>query len=170
MGDHTQYAAWDEPSMAPLTIDPAMAARARQAAAAQQPAAAAPSRPAPVTGDLLGGSFSPPSHVQSPPPPPPPPPPAAAPVSSGGETKVDQLAAMFPDLDKDVLATVLSMSDDNIEHAITQLLEMSDPNGGGGGGGGGSGGGGNLDAAAFGVDSDEELALSLFQQFAGAHK
>jgi hypothetical protein len=57
---------------------------------------------------------------------------------------------MFPDYDRDVLSSVLAMSG-GVDDAIQQLLEM-------GGGGGG--------APGVQHQSDEELALALFKQFA----
>jgi len=84
------------------------------------------------------------------------PPPEAPPAEQqqGGEEAVETLKAMFPDYDGDVLQSVLAMSDNNIETAIQQLLEMN-----------------NTDApppdvGAMGIDSDEELAHALFKQFA----
>ncbi len=65
--------------------------------------------------------------------------PASAPPAEQAEQPVDQLKAMFPDYDKDVLESILATSDNNVETAITQLLEMSEAGSGGGGGGGGGG-------------------------------
>eukprot|EP00962_Isochrysis_galbana_P042726 scaffold16054_cov127-Isochrysis_galbana.AAC.7 len=86
--------------------------------------------------------------------PPPPPPmrtfqPTASP--NAGED-LNTLAAMFPDYDRDVISSVLAMSG-GLDDAIQQLLEM---------------GGGAPEDGIPGTQhqSDEELALALFKQFA----
>ena len=61
---------------------------------------------------------------------------------------------MFPDFDQDVLESVLVTNSFDFDTTIEQLLEMG--SGGGGGGGGES----------VGVNSDEEIAMALFHQFA----
>ena len=78
------------------------------------------------------------------------------PVSSD----VESLKAMFPDYDVDVIAAVLATHEGNMETAINDLLAMGpDP-------GTARVGGGAYSSAPPTVDSDEELALALFQQFA----
>ena len=101
---------------------------------------------------------------------------AQPPPQSNDGGGVDSLKAMFPDLDKDVLATILADMGGNVESAIETLLEMTGqatqrPMGGGGGGGGGGGDGRQITAADYGdpsgfIDEDEELAKSMFLQFA----
>jgi hypothetical protein len=85
-------------------------------------------------------------------PPPRPPPPPMASLNAG--ENVDTLAAMFPDYDRDVISSVLEMSG-GLDVAIQQLLEM---------GGGAPEDGGDRPSARH--QSDEELALALFKQFA----
>merc|ERR1719393_552710 len=69
------------------------------------------------------------------------------------DANVEQLKAMFPDYDADVLSSILATVGGNMEAAVQQLLEMA-----------------NGDTAAppevGGIDSDEELAMALFRQFA----
>jgi len=67
------------------------------------------------------------------------------------------LVAMFPDLDKDVMAAVLA-DVGNVESAIEALLEMT-------GQGGGAGGPAPPPQGAT-INEDEELAKSMFMQFA----
>jgi len=91
--------------------------------------------------------------------------PAAPPPDQGqnAEDGVAMLQAMFPDTDKGVLEVILMDNSGNVEASIEMLLEMT-----------GGGGGAPLDEAAFlaeaglapSVDQDEELAKSLFLQFA----
>lgn len=93
-----------------------------------------------------------------------PPPPTAQPDMSGD---VSSLQAMFPDMDVGVLQVVLGDCDGDVERAIETLLEMTGQGGSvgfGGDGGGGGGGGGDLPAGL--INEDEELAKSLFLEFA----
>ena len=89
-------------------------------------------------------------------------PPAAPAGGAAGQDNISQLAAMFPDLDRDVLGSVLTMAENNLEAAIEQLLEMT----GQGGGGGGGGGGGPMPGARTVMSQDEELARAMYLQFA----
>jgi len=76
------------------------------------------------------------------------------PAETGGA--VDQLKAMFPDYDSEVLASVLAIQEGNVEMAVQQLLEMGDADAPP-----------PTDAMLAGnIDSDEELAMQLFRQFA----
>lgn len=62
---------------------------------------------------------------------------------------------MFPDYDADVLSSVLSTQGGNLEATIQALLDMGDPNAA------------PPDPSTMGgIDSDEELAMALFRQFA----
>lgn len=73
---------------------------------------------------------------------------------------------MFPDMDVEILNFTLGEAGGNVERAIEMVLEMTgqgDMTGQGSGGGGG--GGGNARPAAT-LNEDEELAKSLFLQFA----
>jgi len=126
MGDYQSFD--DMPSLAPLQITPQMMAQAQQQASEAPAPAPAPWAPPPQ------------QHVVAPP----------MPADDGGD-QLDSLAQMFPDYDRDVLASILATCGGGIEEAIQQLLEMS---GGGGGGGGGE------------YDSDEAMAMALFKQFA----
>mmetsp|Transcript_38081 Transcript_38081/g.123229 ORF Transcript_38081/g.123229 Transcript_38081/m.123229 type:complete len:128 (+) Transcript_38081:51-434(+) len=110
MGDYQSFD--DMPSLAPLQITPQMMAQAQQQASEAPAPAPAPWAPPPQ------------QHVVAPP----------MPADDGGD-QLDSLAQMFPDYDRDVLASILATCGGGIEEAIQQLLEMS----GGGGGGGGSG-------------------------------
>jgi len=121
---------YEPPSLAPLTITPDMAAMAQRNASQQ---------PAPLTASDFAEA------------------PVAEPPSSGPDPGVDQLAEMFPDYDKDVIASVLTMCGNSVDSAMEQLLEM---------GGGGGGGGGGPAPSESGMDADEELAMALFHQFA----
>jgi len=120
MGDNN-YHSYEPPALAPLQITPAMMAQARATQSSGAP------RPAP----------GPPAAEVQPLP------------AAGNDEDIDTLAAMFPDYDRDVLASVLAMSN-GLDDAIQQLLEM---------------GGGALEGVANN-ESDEELALALFKQFA----
>ena len=116
--------------LAPLVITPQMAA----AVQAQQPEA-----PLSITPQIA-------AVVQEQP--------AAAPAGTGGA--VDQLKAMFPDYDTEVLSSVLAIQEGNVEMAVQQLLEMGDADAPP-----------PTDAMLAGnIDSDEELAMELFRQFA----
>ena len=116
--------------LAPLVITPQMAA----AVQAQQPEA-----PLSITPQIAAA-------VQEQP--------AAAPAGTGGA--VDQLKAMFPDYDTEVLSSVLAIQEGNVEMAVQQLLEMGDADAPP-----------PTDAMLAGnIDSDEELAMELFRQFA----
>lgn len=82
-----------------------------------------------------------------------------------GAEGVDSLSSMFPDYDRDVLASILATSG-GVEEAIQQLLEMANP-------APPPGRDERTDGAArddeFGTGSytsDEELAMALFKQFA----
>lgn len=79
---------------------------------------------------------------------------------SGEEEPVNQLQAMFPDYDKEVLNSVFISCDSNIEETIQQLLEM------GGQVTSRDSAEGFLDTTSATFDSDEQLALALFKQFA----
>jgi len=74
-------------------------------------------------------------------------------TTTNAAEQVEQLQGMFPDFDGDVLSSVLQACGDNMEAAVSQLLEMN---------------GGPAAEAQQGpqIDSDEELAMLLFQQFA----
>ena len=128
---------YEPPSLAPLTITPEMAAMAQRNA----------SQPAPT---LTPSDFAMPPEADPPSVP-----------GSDPDPGVGQLAEMFPDYDKEVIASVLSMCGNDVGSAMEQLLEM------GGGGDGGGGGGGPVPSAS-GMDADEELAMALFHQFASA--
>ena len=118
--------------LAPLVISPQMAA----AVQAQQPEAPLSTTPLVAT----------PQAVQEQP--------AAAPAATGGA--VDQLKAMFPDYDTEVLSSILAIQEGNVEMAVQQLLEMGDADAPP-----------PTDAMLAGnIDSDEELAMELFRQFA----
>ena len=76
------------------------------------------------------------------------------PAETGGA--VDQLKAMFPDYDSEVLASVLAIQEGNVEMAVQTLLEMGDADAPP-----------PTDAMLAGnIDSDEELAMQLFREFA----
>jgi len=80
--------------------------------------------------------------------------PLTSPAETGGA--VDQLKAMFPDYDTEVLASVLAIQEGNVEMAVQQLLEMGDADAPP-----------PTDAMLAGnIDSDEELAMQLFREFA----
>lgn len=112
----------------PLIMTPEIAARARQQQPQQEQSAQQPSQWVP--------------------------PPDPQPTEATPEP-VLQLQAMFPDLDREVLECVLSSCNGSLEAAISQLLEMSDPEA--------SGNGGDVGDT---FESDEQLALALFHQFA----
>jgi len=65
--------------------------------------------------------------------------------------KMEQLQGMFPDFDLDVVESVLNACGGDMETVVSQLLEMN---------------GGPAAEPSHRVDSDEELAMLLFQQFA----
>tara|TARA_B110001452_G_scaffold229633_1_gene205592 strand:+ start:416 stop:949 length:534 start_codon:yes stop_codon:yes gene_type:complete len=64
---------------------------------------------------------------------------------------------MFPDYDADVLSSVLATQGGNLEATIQMLLDMGDPN---------APPPGPSTMGGGGIDSDEELAMALFRQFA----
>jgi hypothetical protein len=132
--------------LAPLVITPQMAA----AVQAQQPEA-----PLSITPQMAAAVQAQPAAApQEQPAAAPQEQPAAAPAGTGGA--VDQLKAMFPDYDTEVLSSVLAIQEGNVEMAVQQLLEMGDADAPP-----------PTDAMLAGnIDSDEELAMQLFRQFA----
>ena len=85
-------------------------------------------------------------------------PPSSVPFSSG----LESLVAMFPTYDKEVLGLILAENSNNVENAVTQLLEMTAAEDG-------AAGPGPAVGSSAQMDADEELAMALMQQFAGAH-
>ena len=84
---------------------------------------------------------------------------AAPPVVVEEEGPVGTLRAMFPAYNRDVLATIYGVCDSNLEAAVQQLLEMSEP--------AAAATTGTADGSAPAeAQSDEALALALFKQFA----
>ena len=65
------------------------------------------------------------------------------------DANLEQLAEMFPQFDRDVLASILIASDNSMDDAITQCMQQADGT-----------------RSENGLDADEEAAYAIFQQFA----
>lgn len=83
---------------------------------------------------------------------------AAPPPSTHAASDIDQLAAIFPNYDRELLAVILESSDNDLEAAVRALLEMehdTPP---------------DVSLAALAADEqltvDEQMAIQLSQEFA----